>query len=58
MTRHKHKKADNNSPDILSKIVDVCGHCGKKCSGKDRLNEAVQYDLCASCEGVSSDVTD
>jgi len=50
----------NDSPDILSKTVDVCGHCAKKCGGEGPLNEAIQCDLCstwvhASCEGISSD---
>ena len=54
------KKLSDDSPNILSKPVDVCDHCGKNCGHKGHLNEAIQCDLCAtwvhaSCEGVSSD---
>ena len=50
----------SDSPDVLSKTVDVCGHCKKKCGGEGPLNEAIQCDLCAtwvhaSCEGISPD---
>jgi len=62
ITRHtvKRKKPNDDSPDILHKPVDTCGHCGRICSGEGQLNEAIQCDLCASwvhasCEDVSSD---
>lgn len=56
--RHKRGRP-NDSPDpkdqLLSKDVDMCGHCHKKCSPS---SEALQCDLCAawvhaSCEGFT-----
>ena len=58
--RIKRKKPDN-SPDkteeILSKPMDLCGKCNKKCTTK---GESIQCDLCglwahASCEDISKD---
>ena len=52
----KRRRLDD-SPDDISKNVDVCHHCNKKCTKK---SEAVQCDLCyswlhASCEGLSKE---
>jgi len=44
----KCKKPNRDSPDVLSKLVEVCGHDGKNCDGKHYLNEAIQCDLCAA----------
>ena len=51
------RKRPDDSPEDLSKSVDVCRHCNKKCT---KRSEAVQCDLCyswlhASCEGLNKD---
>ena len=51
------RKRPDDSPEDLSKSVDVCRHCNKKCA---KRSEAVQCDLCyswlhASCEGLNKD---
>ena len=56
----KRKKPDTDgSPDkseqILSKPLDICGKCNKKCSSE---GESIQCELCglwahASCENVT-----
>ena len=51
------RKRPDDSPDELSKNVDICCHCNKKCT---KGSEAVQCDLCyswlhASCEGLSKE---
>ena len=38
---NKRKKLSDNSPVSLSMPVDICGQCGKSCSGKGHLNEAI-----------------
>ena len=58
----KWKKHDTDgSPDkseqILSKALDVCGKCNKRCTAK---RESIQYDLCgnwahANCENITRD---
>jgi len=57
----KRKRPDDTPPDSRiiqqSKIVNVCGHCNKKCTIR---SEAIQCDLCqswvhAACEGVSKE---
>ena len=58
----KRKKRDEDeSPrsNLVSNPVDTCGHCNKKCTGKGKLGEAIQCDLCcfwvhASCEGLDN----
>ena len=58
--RGKRKKPDD-SPDqtdmVLSRAMDLCGKCNKKCTSK---SESIQCDLCgllvhASCEDISKD---
>ena len=51
------RKQPDDSPDELSKNVDICRHCNKKCTKK---SEAVQCDLCylwlhTSCEGLNKE---
>ena len=58
----KWKKPDtDSSPDkskqILSKLLDVCGECNKRCTAKGESN---QCDLCgnwahANCENITRD---
>ena len=57
----RHKPDSEDSPDkltcLLSRPVDTCGHCNKKCTTKDR---AIQCDLCstwvhANCENLTND---
>ena len=58
----KRKKPDTDgSPDkseqILSKALDVCGKCNKRCTSK---GESIQCDLCgnwahANCENITRD---
>jgi len=48
-TKCKCKKPNYNFPDILSKPVDICGHCDKNCSGRGKVDEAIQCDLLGSC---------
>jgi len=60
---NKRKRAINESPEnrleeLVSKPLDVCGHCNKKCKDKGPLSEAIQCDLCGhwvhtSCEGLT-----
>ena len=60
MATGKRKKLDDSpdkSDEILSKVLDLCGKCNKKCTAK---GESIQCDLCglwahASCEGISRD---
>ena len=60
----KQKKPDDNvSPDTLraqalSKTVDMCACCNKRCTSTGKNSEAIQCDLCyswvhATCEGIS-----
>ena len=59
-TQTKRLKPDSDdSPDKLSRLlgrdVDMCGHCNKKCTVK---NKAIQCNLCstwvhASCEKLT-----
>ena len=58
---NKQRRAINKSPEnqleeLVSKPLDVCGHCNKKCKDKGPLSKAIQCDLCGhwvhtSCEG-------
>ena len=56
-TRDMHKTNDN-FPDILRKLINICGCFKRKCS-KGQLNEAIQCHLCALwvhvCESVNSE---
>ena len=54
---HYKRGRPNDSPDpkdqLLSKDIDICGHCRKKCLPS---SEVLQCDLCsvwvhANCEG-------
>ena len=48
----------NSSLNILP--GNTCGHCGKACTAKGKLSEAIQCDLCyvwvhAHCEGITKE---
>ena len=54
------KKNEVPPPELLSKPVDICSHCNKKCKSKGVGSEAIQCDFCsawvhAACEGLSKD---
>ena len=47
----KRRRPNNESPDsrpaeVLSKPIDICGHCNKKCMDEGPLSEAIQCDFC------------
>ena len=57
-TAKKRRKPDHISPEVVSKPVNVCGHCSKKCTSKGLTSEAIMCDLCgswvhAACEGLT-----
>ena len=55
---NKRKKNDDSPLELLSKPVDICNHCNKKCTSKGARSEAIQCNFCsawvhAACEGFS-----
>ena len=66
-TTKRPRLADSVSPtheqrdsSLAALPGNICGHCGKECTAKGKLSEAVQCDLCymwlhASCEGISKE---
>ena len=55
-----HKKNEVPPLELLSKSVDICSHCNKKCKSKGEGSEAIQCDFCsawvhAAREGLSKD---
>ena len=57
----KRKRNDNTPPKAMTVVPgDICGHCNKKCTAKEKSSEAIQCDVCfewvhAQCEGLSKD---